>query len=92
MFNGDQSRVLPHVLNLSLDGLNSEAVIVGLKDLIAISNGSACTSASYNLSHVLKAMRLPEDRILSALRISWCHMTPDVDWATVCKKLESLRC
>jgi cysteine desulfurase len=89
--HGDQQRVLPTVLNLSIPNLNSEAAMVGLKDLIAISNGSACTSASYTLSYVLKAMGLPEDEILSSLRISWCHMTPEVDWGQVCSRLTLLR-
>jgi cysteine desulfurase len=89
--HGDQERVLPHVINLSIPGVNSEAAMVALKDLVAISNGSACTSANYTLSHVLKAMGLPDDEILSALRISWCHMTPDVDWDAITTRLASLR-
>jgi cysteine desulfurase len=38
---------MDHVLNLSFPGIDSEALIVALKDLVAISNGSACTSSSY---------------------------------------------
>lgn len=89
--HGDQARVLPHVINLSIKGVNSEAAMVALKDLVAISNGSACTSANYTLSHVLNAMGLPEDEILSALRISWCHLTPEVDWGEVAARLVALR-
>ena len=89
--HGEQERGLPHVINLSIPGVNSEAAMVALKDLVAISNGSACTSANYTLSHVLKAMGLPDDEILSALRISWCHMTPEVDWNAVTARLASLR-
>jgi len=89
--HGEQERVLPHVINLSIPGVNSEAAMVALKDLVAISNGSACTSANYTLSHVLKAMGLPDDETLSALRISWCHMTPEVDWDAVTARLASLR-
>jgi cysteine desulfurase len=89
--HGEQKKVLPTVVNLSIPNLNSEAAMVGLKDLIAISNGSACTSASYTLSYVLKAMDLPEDEILSALRISWCHLTPEPDWSEVCSRLSLLR-
>ena len=91
VFNGDQSKTMPNVVNVSFEGLNSEAAIVGLKELVAISNGSACTSASYSPSHVLKAMNLPEDRIFSALRVSWCHMTPEVDWKPVVTCLWGLR-
>jgi cysteine desulfurase len=89
--HGDQARVLPHVINLSIPGVNSEAAMVALKDLVAISNGSACTSANYTLSHVLKAMGLADDEVLSALRISWCHMTPEVDWDAVTARLAGLR-
>jgi cysteine desulfurase len=89
--HGDQQKMLPSVLNLSIPGVNSEAVMVGIKDLIAISNGSACTSASYTLSHVLQSMGLPEDEILTALRISWCHLTPTPDWSEVCSRLSLLR-
>lgn len=90
VLHGDQQKVLPSVVNLSIPGVNSEAVMVGVKDLVAISNGSACTSASYTLSHVLKAMGLPEDEILSALRISWCHLTPDPDWSEIRSRLSLL--
>lgn len=89
--NGDQSRTLPSTLNVALPGLDSEAVMLALKDLVAISNGSACTSQSYTASHVLTAMGLSEDRIKGALRLSWCHLTPDVDWNGVVQRIEGLR-
>lgn len=79
-FNGDQSRVLPHVINLSFPNLDSEAVMIALKGVAAISNGSACTSHSYQPSHVLKAMGLSNSAIQGAIRLSWCHMTEDTDW------------
>jgi cysteine desulfurase len=89
--HGDQERVLPHVLNFSIDGLDGEAAIVALKDVIAISNGSACTSQSYSPSHVLSAMGLPDDAVEGALRLSWCHMTEDVDWSVVVERIGQLR-
>ena len=88
--HGDQGLAMPHILNLSVDGVDAEALMVALKDLIAVSNGSACTSRSYEVSHVLKAMRLPEAHIAGAIRISWCHMTPEVDWQAVSKRIASL--
>jgi len=88
IFNGDQARVLPHTINLTFPGLDSEAVMVALKDKIAISNGSACTSQSYEPSHVLKSMQLPDDVIQGALRISWCHLTEDVDWESVVETIK----
>jgi cysteine desulfurase len=90
VLHGDQARVLPHVVNLSFPGLDSEAVMLALKDYVAISNGSACTSSSYEPSHVLKAMGLSDDEIQGALRISWCHMTDDVDWDGVVRAIKRL--
>ena len=82
-FNGDQSLVMPHVLNCSVPGVDSEAAMLACKGNIAISNGSACTSVSYTPSHVLEAMGFSEDRIEGAMRLSWCHLTPDADWQEV---------
>ena len=89
--HGDPDRVVPHTLNLSFPGLDSEAVILAVKDLIAISNGSACTSQSYEPSHVLTAMGLPGEQVDGAIRISWYHDTPEVNWAEVAARIASLR-
>ena len=88
--SGDQSLIMDHVLNLAFPSLDSEALIVALKDLIAISNGSACTSNSYTPSHVLLAMGMTDDEANACVRISWCHMTPDVDWEAVAERLSML--
>lgn len=90
IINGDVEQVISHVLNISFPGLDSEAALVALKDNFAISNGSACTSHSYTPSHVLEGMGLSEERIKSALRISWCHMTPEVDWDDMANRLKAL--
>ena len=89
-YSGDQTNVMPHVINLSINQTDSEALIVGLKDLIAISNGSACTSASYSPSHVLKAMGMNDDEANACIRISWSHLTPDVDWDEVAGRIKKL--
>jgi cysteine desulfurase len=81
--HGDSERGLPHVLNISFPGIDSEALMLALRGIIAISNGSACTSSTYTPSHVLQAMELSEGEIQGAVRISWCHLTPRVDWAQV---------
>lgn len=91
ILTGEQSRVMGHVLNLAFPRLDSEALIVGLKDLIAISNGSACTSSSYTPSHVLKAMGMGDDEANCCVRISWCHMTPEVDWQAVANRIRSMQ-
>lgn len=89
-FTGAQQFVLPHVLNFRVPGMDSEALIVGLKDLVAISNGSACTSSSYQPSHVLKAMGMSDDQANECVRMSWCHLTPQVDWTAVARRIETL--
>jgi cysteine desulfurase len=89
--HGDHDRVLPHVLNLSVPGVNSEAALIALKDIAAISNGSACTSASYHGSHVLKAMGLSAEEVMGALRISWSHLTTSVDWRAIKQALTTLQ-
>lgn len=89
-FHGDPDQTLPHVLNFSIEGIDSEALIVALKDVAAVSNGSACTSHSYEPSHVLQAMDQEESAIAGALRLSWCHLTPDVDWQYIVKRIRTL--
>jgi cysteine desulfurase len=69
--NGDPSCCQPHVLNVSFPGVDSEALMMALRDELAVSNGAACTSDRYGSSHVLEAMRLTPERIASAVRISW---------------------
>jgi cysteine desulfurase len=89
--NGGPTQIMSHVLNVSIPGVSAEAAMVALKGLVAISNGSACTSHSYTPSHVLEGMGLSKDQILSSIRISWCHMTPEVDWNEVTNRLAKLR-
>ncbi|WP_213089403.1 cysteine desulfurase DndA [Streptomyces flaveus] len=69
--NGDADHSVPHILNVTFDGLNAEALIVRLKEQVAVATGSACTSASYTPSHVLMAMGLPEQVATNGLRFSW---------------------
>jgi cysteine desulfurase len=71
VFNGDQYDVAPHILNVSIPGVDSEALIVALRDVAAVAAGSACTSSRYTPSHVLTAMGLDEDRVAGAIRLSW---------------------
>ena len=89
-FHGGPERVLPHVINFSVPGMDSEAIMIALKDVAAVSNGSACTSQSYQPSHVLEAMNLPKDAIAGSIRLSWCHMTPRFNWTTIADRIASL--
>ncbi|PWW65620.1 cysteine desulfurase DndA [Actinokineospora spheciospongiae] len=90
-YNGDPDRVVAHAVNLSIPGLDSEALILALKGAAAVSNGSACTSHSYEPSHVLIAMGLPVERVQGALRLSWSHLTAEVDWEDLHDRIAAIR-
>jgi cysteine desulfurase len=69
--NGDRKNRMPHVMNLSFDQVHGEALLVALDFAgIAVSTGAACHSGAVSPSHVLTAMRLPNERLSSAIRIS----------------------
>ena len=87
---GEQGLVLPHILSFAVEGVDSEALIVALKSFVAISNGSACTSQSYEPSHVLKAMKVSDSVLNGAVRLSWCHLTPKVNWVSVSNRISEL--
>ena len=88
-FNGENTS--PFVLNFSVPGVNSEAAMVMLKGVAAVSNGSACTSSSYTPSHVLTAMKLEPERISGAIRVSWGNMTDAIPVSEIVEKLSLLR-
>jgi cysteine desulfurase len=67
--NGHPTQRLPGHLNVAFTGLDGDLLITALNQ-IAISSGSACTSASVEPSHVLTAMGLSREHALSSLRIS----------------------
>lgn len=76
ILNGDPDYCVDSMINISFEGVSSEALMIMLKGVCAISNGSACTSKEYTLSYVLRAMSLPNEQIEDAVRISW---GPDTD-------------
>lgn len=75
--NGCPRFCMPNTLNISFLGVNSEALMLATKQYCSVSNGSACTSHDYSHSHVLTAMGLSDERIESAVRISWGKNNPD---------------
>lgn len=66
--NGHPKQRLPHNLNVSIKGIESRSLIVQLKN-VAISTGSACTSASVEPSHVIMALGFGEERAHNAIRV-----------------------
>lgn len=67
--NGSQKYRLPNVTNLSFQGIKADALLMALKG-IALSTGSACSSASMEPSHVLKAMGLTDELSFASIRFS----------------------
>ncbi len=80
--NGNTEHRLPHVSNMSFKYVEGEGLIMGVKD-IAVSSGSACTSASLEPSYVLKALGLDDELAHSSLRFGLSRFTTDeeVDFA-----------
>lgn len=76
--NGDIHHRIPGNLNISFAGVEGEGLMMGLKDL-ALSSGSACTSASLEPSYVLKAVGLSDDLAHTSLRISLGRFTQESD-------------
>lgn len=69
--NGEPDCCMPNTLNISIKGVESEALMLSTKDFCGISNGSACTSSDYKPSYVLSSMNLDNERISQAVRLSW---------------------
>ncbi|WP_045688047.1 IscS subfamily cysteine desulfurase [Hymenobacter sp. AT01-02] len=80
--NGSREYRLPHVANISFKYVEGEGLMMGVKDL-AVSSGSACTSASLEPSYVLKALGLSDDLAHSSLRFGLSRFSTDeqIDYA-----------
>ena len=80
--NGSTEHRLPHVSNISFKYVEGEGLMMGVKDL-AVSSGSACTSASLEPSYVLKALGLSDDLAHSSLRFGLSRFTTEeeIDFA-----------
>jgi cysteine desulfurase len=92
--NGSLEQRVPHNLNVSFAFVEGESLIMSLKDL-AVSSGSACTSASLEPSYVLRALGLSDELAHSSLRFSFGRFTTEeeVDYAVaqVHKAVDKLR-
>jgi cysteine desulfurase len=77
--NGSVEHRLPNVTNISFKDVESENLIIGINKNIAVSSGAACTSASLEPSHVLKAMGIGDNLAHSSIRFSLGRFTTEED-------------
>jgi cysteine desulfurase len=75
--NGSTEYRLPHVSNISFKYVEGEALMMGFNKNIAVSTGSACTSASLQPSYVLKALGLDDDLAYSSIRFALGRITTE---------------
>lgn len=92
--NGDMNQRVPHNLNISFNYVEGESLIMALKDL-AVSSGSACTSASLEPSYVLRALGRNDELAHSSIRFTIGRFTTveDIDYAVqlIRSKISKLR-
>lgn len=93
--NGNRASRLPHLTNISFKYVEGEGLMMAFNQNIALSSGSACTSASLEPSYVLKALGLGDDLAHSSLRFSLGRFTTDdqIDYTieAVTKAVNKLR-
>jgi cysteine desulfurase len=75
--NGSRQFRLPHTTNISFPGVDGQALLAALAKDIALSSGSACTSASMEPSYVLKALGIDDDLAHSSLRLGLGRFTTE---------------
>jgi cysteine desulfurase len=83
--NGNKANRLPHTTNISFKYVEGEGLMMGIKD-IAVSSGSACTSASLEPSYVLKSLGLDDELAHSSLRFGLGRFTTEeeIDFTIKC--------
>jgi cysteine desulfurase len=89
--NGNTEHFLPSILNLSFPGAGTDIMLMNLDmEGIAAASGSACTSGSLEISHVLRAMGLPQNILESAIRFSigLGNTTEEIEY--VARKVETI--
>lgn len=93
--NGDTQHSVPHIINLSFEDVPSEALLIALRETVAIASGSACNSGAMEASHVLRAMGIEGDRLYNAVRISFGRYTTVAEikqaGREICEQVQRLR-
>lgn len=88
--NGERNSLLPHVANIAFDFPGASQLISQLSKHMAVSSGSACTSASAEPSHVLKAMSLTDKLAAGSIRFSLGRFTTENDISIALQKIEEI--
>ena len=88
--NGSRNSRLPNTSNMSFKNINSAEVIANLSGKIALSSGSACTSATHKPSYVLKALGLSDEMALSSLRFGLSRFTTEEEIDFTIRELTNL--
>jgi len=87
--NGDIKNKVPNILNVSFNFIEGESLIMGLKD-VAVSSGSACTSASLEPSYVLRALGRKDELAHSSIRFSFGRFTTESEVLSTLKTLKNV--
>ncbi|GHB55181.1 cysteine desulfurase family protein [Persicitalea jodogahamensis] len=87
--NGNQEKRLPQTTNLSFEGVDGEALLMAF-NRIAVSNGSACTSALVEPSYVLKALGVPDDLAHASVRFSLGRFTTEEEIAETIQHVQEV--
>ena len=88
VINGDVSLSLPNTLNITIPGINAEAVVLKLDQAgVLVGNGAACSSGKNESSYVLKAMGVPSVMARSSLRISLSLLMTELELSYFTKEL-----
>ncbi|WP_379143327.1 cysteine desulfurase family protein [Paenibacillus sp. sgz500992] len=91
VINGNEQHFLPGILNVSFPGARTDVMLMNLDmERIAAASGSACTSGSLEVSHVLQAMNLPEEVLDSAIRFSTGLGNTNEEIKLVAEKVETI--
>jgi cysteine desulfurase len=77
--NGDPQHCVPHLLNVSFEGVEGESLLAAVRGELAVSTGSACTSATAEPSYVLRALGRDERLSESSLRFGLGRSTSETD-------------
>ena len=89
--NGDGEDRLPNTLNIAFDGVESEDLLYKLQNEgVSASNGSACSTGSLDFSHVLRAMKIPDQFIAGSVRFSLSRFNTTEDVDTIIEKVQKI--